>query len=49
MTLKERLKAAINNFAWEQDWNIQEYAVHKRDIDDAVTDSGIYRQMFITS
>ena len=33
MTLKERLKAAINNFAWEQDWNIQEYAVHKRDID----------------
>ena len=33
MTLRERLKAVTNNFAWEQDWNIQEYAVHKRDID----------------
>ena len=33
MTLRERLKAVTNNFAWEQDWNIQEYAVHKRDIE----------------
>lgn len=33
MTLRERLKAVANNFAGEQDWNIQEYAVHKRDID----------------
>ena len=33
MTLRERLKAVTNQFAWEQDWNIQEYAVHKHDID----------------
>lgn len=33
MTLRKKLKAITNNFAWEQDWNIQEYAVHKRDIE----------------
>ena len=33
MTLRERLKAVTNNFAWEQDWNIREYAEHKRDIE----------------
>lgn len=33
MTLRERLKAITNNFACEQDWNIHEYAIRKRDID----------------
>lgn len=33
MTFIKKLKAIINQFACEQDWNIHEYAVRKRDID----------------
>ena len=33
MTLRERLKVEVGNFACKQGWNIQEYAVKKRDID----------------